>query len=317
MRTALIIIVLCIYFSTSRAQMWCTPGSEWSYNSAHALYDATITQTYLYDTIVNSVSFNKLRTIKKVQNGQEFSTYIYTSLQNDVVYMNGSNETLPIALDTFIYFGPIGARWHCHTNIYTYQPVGYHSCRNSFIEITDTGHINYQGQRLKFRKINYTNYYAYGEPQQVTQTGVDTIFERVGYKHISYLYTHCHYIPLAIADQAIFNCFQDNQIFMNDTSVCDFYVGIKDKSSISENRITIYPNPAKKQFVLDLKNTTVAMPLTISIKDLFGKEFIHWEEKAYNDKITIPVTGLLNGLYLLQVIQNGKVFSTKLIIEDE
>lgn len=315
MRVLFTLIFLGIFYSTSLAQVWCTPGSQWSYHTAHNLiYAATVTQTYLYDTIVNNTSFNKIHAVLKAENGEVRFAHLYTARKNNVIYMNSNNVTLPLAVDTFIYFGPIGSKWRCHPNAFPNNPVGYQSCSNSIIEITDTGHVNYQGQSLEFRKVNYTNYYAYGLPGEIVQTGIDTIFDRVGYKQICYLYSHCYYVTTAISFQHLFNCFRDDDISMSDTSVCNYYVGLKEWDD-KKNSLTIYPNPASNQFSLDLKNA-VSGPVTITIIDLFGHELRQWKETAITDNMTFSTFGLAKGIYVVQVVQNVYRFSNKLIIED-
>ncbi|MCF8424669.1 MAG: T9SS type A sorting domain-containing protein [Bacteroidia bacterium] len=304
MRKLFLIIQILLITISVKAQLWCTPNSVWHFDNSNPLWDTKYTkQTYLYDTLVGTTIFNKIKneTHGYNINGQINNySYFYTSLQNNVVFFNSTNTNISDS-DTLIYFGPIGSKWRCWKN-------GGTSCAQSFIEIVDAGTSTIQGQNLIWRKINYTNYYMFGTTNQSTQTGTDTIFERIGYKHLAFQFLgYCSDVPDAVPSS--FRCFQDNQININSTNkVCDFTTGIFENTH-HFNSISIYPNPTISILnIIDKQNQF--QNATIQIKNYLGQVIF-----------TTPFTSQINlqnlsaGMYFLTVKDKDYLKTVKIIKE--
>lgn len=283
----------------SNAQSWCTPNSVWHFSYTDAtvnpIYGPTgyTKHTYLYDTIVNNKTYNKIlanNVYRLAFSNQLYysNNYFYTSIQNDVIFFNGSNPTLPIDSDTLIYFGPIGAKWR--TN-----PTGGISCSKSYLEIVDTGRTLVQGQLLKWKKIVQKNFYLNGS---YLYTGTDTIYERIGFKHFAYQFGgHCS--ENTDASMQSFSCFHDNQISMNvSNNTCEYinlFQNINEK--YHQSKVVFYPNPVKNQLTIDL--TGQSDFTYIEILNIFGEILI---AQSTNDlTLIIDVSKLTDGIYFAKI----------------
>ncbi len=293
--------------STVNAQIWCSPGSLWHFDTSSPAFNTTSTkQTYLYDTLVGSTTFNKIKTETQgegVSGPIHHEGYFYTSLQNNVVFFNSSNSAIPLAVDTFMYFGPVGSKWRV-------QPTGT-SCSHSFIEITAVGSSTIQGQFLNWRKLAYTNYVYYGATQQSVINGIDTLFERIGFKHIAFQFLgYC--ADMSEPRTAKFKCFQDNDINMNVTNKeCDYTTGIKEMSRES-SLFVVYPNPATGMITVSV-NKKLDSPVTLEITNVFGQ--VIYSEGTDNQTISLDIAELSNGIYFIK-ITGDKMFSVKKIIKE-
>lgn len=86
-----------------------------------------------------------------------------------------------------------------------------------------------------------------------------------------------------------------------------------DVEEMSENEVSIYPNPAQTQ-------VTVACPISAddfsyTIYNLQGQQVANREMSSFAGNATINVEQLPNGIYFLQVNLDGHFFSKKLVIE--
>ena len=301
MKTILLFISLSILISNAKAQLWCTQNSVWHFDTSNPLWDTKYTkQTYLYDTLVGTTIFNKIKneTHGYNINGQINNySYFYTSLQNNVVFFNSTNTNISDS-DTLIYFGPIGSKWRCYKN-------GGTSCAQSFIEIVDAGTSTIQGQNLIWRKINYTNYYMFGTTNQSTQTGTDTIFERIGYKHLAFQFLgYCSDVPDAVPSS--FRCFSDNQLSINSTSLtCNYTTSIYENRS-SENPLVVIPNPAK-DYVEIRTNEKI---ITFEVIDILGNVIL---TAPFSNQIDI--SSLASGLFFITVESKSYKKTIKFIKE--
>ena len=75
-----------------------------------------------------------------------------------------------------------------------------------------------------------------------------------------------------------------------------------------QEKITCYPNPAKD--IVTIGNVPSAS--TVNITDITGR--IVYSTKTNNDEITINTSEFVNGVYIIQVENNGSVANKKLVI---
>jgi hypothetical protein len=83
-------------------------------------------------------------------------------------------------------------------------------------------------------------------------------------------------------------------------------VGVEE---MEKENITVYPNPATNKFTVDLAGSEKA---NIELFNLVG-------QRVYNgtatDKAEINVTNFRAGIYMLKVSQNGKVYTSKVVVK--
>jgi hypothetical protein len=312
MKKSLLLIVFVTVVFTSKAQMWCSSGSIWHCDGVLGLQPSIITQTYLKDTLVSGINYNKLYLVNQ-ETGSTYSVTanVYTFTQNNIVLFNAPNITLASnPIDTLIYFGTIGSKWHPRLRLGG-------NCAKSFIQITDTGTANIQGQFLKWKKINYKNYYTFGTTDSTTASGTDTIFEHIGFKKISFLYNHCS--DFGGIDITTFRCFNDNNISVSSivnqtcagvsTSTTNINEPIKKINSI------VYPNPAND--VLNIEFSTshelTEQPITIEITNTLGQLVL--QEKMINLQPSLNIQHLQSGVYYLCIKTKDETITRKIMIQ--
>jgi hypothetical protein len=81
----------------------------------------------------------------------------------------------------------------------------------------------------------------------------------------------------------------------------------------SMNSIKVFPNPANDNINIDF-STLQQYPSQIKITTVEGREMLNYDPGQKQDKITIPVGNLSDGVYILQVVTMDGVFSRKIII---
>lgn len=307
MKPALFLTFLIGFTFSVKSQIWCSPGSVWHYDTSNPAFSTTYTkQTYLYDTLVGTVMFNKIRSHRVgegVSGPINNTIFFYTSIQNNVVLYNSSNYALPMATDTLFYFGPVGAKWRAN-------PSGT-SCSHSFMEITEVGSSVIQGETLNWHRVAYKNYYYYGTIQQVEVNGIDTLFERMGCMGMAFQFGgHC--ADYTDAYPARFRCFQDNDINLNVTNkTCDYTTGIHEFTK-DENLFTLHPNPTTGMVTVTL-NKTMDSDATLELCTVLGQ--VVYSEKTSQESIVLNIRELKNGIYVLR-ITGDKTFSVKKIIKE-
>ncbi len=92
-------------------------------------------------------------------------------------------------------------------------------------------------------------------------------------------------------------------------------IGIDDPV-FSKSNISIFPNPSYGNIVLNIE-TKNSMDVNLSIMDLVGKTFyqqqLHYNQGTNSQKIVLD--DLANGIYILKLEKDGKVYTEKLIID--
>ena len=101
---------------------------------------------------------------------------------------------------------------------------------------------------------------------------------------------------------------QGNSVFIDDINIGEFALSTPHLDY--EIPWKIFPNPAKNNFIVETESKVINGNL--SIVDLTGRILL--EKKINSDQMTINSSGMPNGLYILSVVNNNKVWSSKLII---
>lgn len=82
------------------------------------------------------------------------------------------------------------------------------------------------------------------------------------------------------------------------------------KEMVSDNAISVYPNPSNGVFTVEMN---MDGKVTIEVYDVFGKKIKSVDQTAA--KYILDLTDLPKGIYMLNVISNGKRTSKKIILE--
>lgn len=98
--------------------------------------------------------------------------------------------------------------------------------------------------------------------------------------------------------------------FFNDTLPC-LPNSVQEQSYPEREIALVYPMPASDHINIELQ---AQQPETaqLRITDLLGRN-IHKE--TFQGKIQVDLTGFTNGMYLTEIMQNGKIQITKIIIK--
>ncbi len=301
-------IFLFFYITSGiNAQSWCTPGSTWHYELS-GMASGYSKYTYLYDTLVGTVTCNKIRVEFHGANWAgplNSSSYIYTTYQNGVVFKNNGTLSSP-QYDTLYYFtGPVGAKWRCQTTSFGSPSP---SCSQSYIEITGIGSTVIQGQTINWRKISYKNYYFYGQPMQWMESGTDTLFERIGTRHYMEFISGSYCAEVTDVGPLPFRCFSDNQISIQSSTVaCDYTTGIPEvKKPMKALKIL---QPAHDRLV----GTFLRDEYDLMLIDGLGKTV--YSNHFYEHDFIINVSDLPQGIYYLEVGSKREQIREKVLIQ--
>ena len=99
-----------------------------------------------------------------------------------------------------------------------------------------------------------------------------------------------------------------NSVFIDDINIGEFALSTSELGN--DTPWKVFPNPAQSNFVV--KTESKAINGSLSIMDLTGRILL--ERKINSDQMTINSSGMPNGLYILSVVNDNKVWSSKLII---
>ncbi len=101
-------------------------------------------------------------------------------------------------------------------------------------------------------------------------------------------------------------------IYKNTTGQ-NYFPGGGDVAEISKEIFSISPNPAKNQVFINLKDNKIQYPVQYHIVDLEGKELTPF--MALQTGKPIDVSRLTKGIYLIQVQNQGQIYTQKLLIQ--
>jgi len=97
------------------------------------------------------------------------------------------------------------------------------------------------------------------------------------------------------------------------TVPADCVLSTQETSSVKDNTISIYPNPAKNEFFINFPKNTLGK-VNVEIYDMSGK-LISTENKISPDsKKVISTSNLVNGTYLVKINGMGIDATSKVII---
>lgn len=101
---------------------------------------------------------------------------------------------------------------------------------------------------------------------------------------------------------------QGNSVFIDDINIGEF--ALSTPELYDEQAWKVLPNPAQNSFIIKTENNTPKGK--ILVRDLTGRLLL--EKQINSEQMTVNSSGLPNGLYILSVMNENKVWSSKLII---
>ena len=81
----------------------------------------------------------------------------------------------------------------------------------------------------------------------------------------------------------------------------------------SSNNLKIFPNPAKDYFICAPENAEFINPKA-EVYNLLGQN-MQAEITFANNKITVGTSSLTNGFYVLRIMDMGKIYTGKAVIQ--
>jgi hypothetical protein len=96
------------------------------------------------------------------------------------------------------------------------------------------------------------------------------------------------------------------------TSACYNVISSLGINSTFKQSVSVYPNPAKNWFTVDLKESYTE--IKVSIMTISG-QLLNTYIETNNSAIKIPSEQLAAGVYLLEIVADGKKSMSKIIIE--
>lgn len=85
------------------------------------------------------------------------------------------------------------------------------------------------------------------------------------------------------------------------------------EEELSETKVTIYPNPTRGMLKVDISGVEKFENARISLYDLTGKLLQQWAGISQSN--AIDLSERTPGMYIMQVVYNGKISSWKIIKE--
>lgn len=101
---------------------------------------------------------------------------------------------------------------------------------------------------------------------------------------------------------------QGNSVFIDDINIGEF--ALSTPELYQEQTWKVIPNPAQNSFIIKTENNIPKGK--ILVRDLTGRLLL--EKQINSEQMTVNSSGLPNGLYILSVTNENKVWSSKLII---
>ena len=301
------ILLFTIVIFQIHAQSWCTPGSTWHYSTI-APSSGYTKYTYLYDTLVGANMCNK---IKHEVHGVgmagpfNYSDYIYTYEQSGVVFKNNGTLSTPHYDTLYNFTGAVGTKWRSN-------PSSGQACAQSYIEITGSGSMVIQGQILNYKTIFYKNYFYLAPQMSAPQTGIDTLFERIGTRHGMEFITGYNCADMTDVGPVGFRCFSDNQINLQMSLVaCNYITGIDEADALKES--LIINNPVSDFIHVNIIQSATGKAKHVDLMNQLGDKV--YDGNQLENEFKIDARYFSNGIYILQISSDNAIISRKLIIQ--
>ena len=75
--------------------------------------------------------------------------------------------------------------------------------------------------------------------------------------------------------------------------------------------LAIYPNPAKKYFIVEYQLEKDAMDIQIEILDMISRKVVEMTLHGQHDQVVVPVNNWHQGIYLVRLMANGRLMESR------
>jgi hypothetical protein len=307
----LLLIAFTLLFLDSQSQVWCTPGSVWHFPDYSVNFSGYKRLKYLYDTTIAGKTCNKLELFRIGQTipGYYNTTgYIYTHVNNQVVYFLDFLAN-PTGFDTLYDFNAVpGDKWRM-------PHLSRPKCAASYVTVFDTGHVMIQGQWLKSFTLTATI-----PPPIVSFSGLfGVVYERMGAVDMyPYQWGNVCATSTDANTGGALRCFSDNQISeykRNYTGQCEYmYVSVNELKE-DQDLVRLYPNPTQGLLTLQLDQAPSAIPVSLQITDISGRELIQMDLENGKTEYQVDLKNLSNGVFFISMLQDRKVVYTAKVLK--
>lgn len=303
MKMVYILFVFLLISSKADTQVWVDQGATWHYDYEIWLLIGFIKYEYTSDTLIDNIQCQKIESnTHDFSEGQ--SSIIprptnYTYVSGDTVFYRKNGQFFAL----FDFGAQIGDSWAIGIT-----SDSSNNCNNdtSKVIVTNTGTIT-------LNNINYR--YIQLDTFQTPELSLRGVFvERFGLIGNGYhhdLFPVMEECPGTIAEwiNKEFKCFQDDSFLLYNPSNEDCeYLNIEKEI---QNTISIYPNPISNKLTISYNSKD---KLNIEIIDISGRKII--EQNGIYANESIDISDLNKGIYILSVLENGKLIYNKKIIKN-
>lgn len=279
---------------------WLSPVGAYYY-----YYNCTKPVYYKSDTIINSLTYNRLYSygLCTVENTTPPPSYFNSYLDSEMLFAIIRQDTINKKVylwdqnkDTLLYDFQ-------NLNVGQYYPQTYN---NNPPNIDDTVVVVSMDSIL----LNYLYYTKWNLGIRRFGTIVDSSFvsiiEGVGstFGILSTLYP-----PFENNDQLL--CFSINNIVIYPDSTYDCDKALNVVEQINEQNILIYPNPASDRLIIDTRQNNIDLNLTLY--NINGQEIM--QKQIKNIVTDLDISSLKKGIYFVRLINDRTVEVRKIIKE--
>ncbi len=307
-----IVILLGLSSAIISQNLFCPPGSEWSYSFSFMTYNNTITHTenekiiYVRDSIINSDTCKVLKHSRYFMSGNtNFNTKLTVLKQkaDTVFYRNYTTQSTWQIL--YVFSALPGHTWK--TFFVSPQSI----VRTMTVTVDSVTTVQVNGFNLKQLRLTLSSNSAYSlYPSKLKVT------ERLGCNYFLF-YNELNFYSYEGSDFLNeYLCYKDNS-FGNKkftSKSCDFSdpTGLVSSSGV-ENDIRIYPNPTNNKLVLDFEN--INTDCEIRLTNTLGQTVIYGKSN-FRKTEELNLSALEKGVYFLQVFEKETLMATKKIIKE-
>lgn len=301
----LFILILLVSVEFRSQTVFCPPGAEWHY-SYMLMFTGTSNEQvkYVRDSVLGAETVKVLQHFRYYKNNNLMQGYKLTLIKQtgEVVYFR--NLSTQDTWQVLYNFGATaGQSWQNIISLIGFSQSTLTAMYSVTVDSVRT--ININGFNLKRL---YTKYWSQYAP---SATGYETIVitERFGGNRFLF-----NFYNKAWETDGDFGanglCYQDNDFGVTQFSnlPCNYigYNGISETQR-SEQQISASPNPVKNILNIQLKEGAVGGSYVIQLSDLCGRTLIAEPIiMSAQEKIPFDLSRLEQGVYLLDLIKNGK-----------
>jgi hypothetical protein len=307
MRKLLLFIFILTLSKTNAQVVFCPPGAEWHYTFNHPfgpeVYNEQI--KYVWDTLVGSVPAKVLqhsRFFNERNMGNDGPTAIKQS--GDTVFMRNARTQ------------------HAWQILYNFNVSQGHIWQNMLVVgvFSSTSIVTYTVvvDSVKFKVIDGFNlkhlYVKYHTSYGNTTATSAVIIERFGCTNFLF-----NFLNWAVSDGDFisgFLCYKDNTFGLKQftSKPCD-YSNLTEIGELKTNDeiLKVYPNPTSE--ILTIERPSRLQNLEARLINLLGEEILSDRQTIQDERLRMDLGNLKNGIYFLQVLENGKLTATQKIIK--